>query len=48
MARRFGSAMISKADSTLFIYRISYIRVKAYLKGTAWLKTAKDGQILAA
>ncbi len=32
MARRFGSAIISKADSMLCIYSIWYIRVKEYLK----------------
>ena len=32
MARRLGSAMISKADSTLFIYSIAHIRVKAYIE----------------
>ncbi len=30
MARRLGSAMISKADSTLFIYFIMHILVKVY------------------
>src|SRR5579885_163734 len=30
IARRFGSAMISNTDSTLCIYRIRNIRVKAY------------------
>jgi len=30
MARRFGSAMISKTDSTLFIYSTEHMRVKAY------------------
>jgi hypothetical protein len=30
MARRFGSAMTSKADSMLIIYAIKYIRVKVY------------------
>ncbi len=30
MARRFGSAMISNTDSTLFIYFNEHIRVKAY------------------
>jgi hypothetical protein len=30
MARRFGSAMISKTDSTLFVYYTEHIRVKAY------------------
>src|SRR5882724_1006350 len=34
IARRFGSAMISKTDSILCIYAITYIRVKAYLNGT--------------
>jgi len=30
MARRFGSAMISKTDSTLLIYLTTHIRVKVY------------------
>src|SRR5947209_3269779 len=30
IARRFGSAMISNTDSTLFIYSQWHIRVKAY------------------
>jgi hypothetical protein len=30
MARRFGSAMISNTDSTLFIYSTEHIRVKVY------------------
>src|SRR5215469_16589602 len=34
IARRFGSAMISNADSTLFIYSTEHILVKAY-KGRA-------------
>src|SRR6202451_4300756 len=32
MARRFGSAMISKTDSTLCIYPTRHMRVKAYIK----------------
>jgi hypothetical protein len=31
IARRFGSAMISNTDSTLFIYLKKHIRVKVYL-----------------
>src|SRR5438874_7533710 len=30
IARRFGSAMISNTDSTLFVYPIENIRVKVY------------------
>ena len=30
IARRFGSAMISKTDSTLFIYPTEHMLVKAY------------------
>src|SRR5579863_5364260 len=30
IARRFGSAMISKTDSTLFIYSTEHILVKVY------------------
>src|SRR5439155_26519908 len=30
IARRFGSAMIAKADSTLLIYSTEHMRVKAY------------------
>src|ERR1051326_4992253 len=33
IARRFGSAMTSKTDSTLFIYRDTYITVKEYYEG---------------
>ena len=33
MARRFGSAMISKADSTFCVYPKLYIRVKVYTAG---------------
>jgi hypothetical protein len=33
MARRFGSAMISKTDSILLIYSTAHIRVKVYLGG---------------
>lgn len=32
MARRFGSAMISNTDPTLFVYSMEHIRVKAYKK----------------
>jgi hypothetical protein len=32
MARRFGSAMISNVDSTLFVYLQTHIPVKAYNK----------------
>jgi hypothetical protein len=32
MARRFGSAMISNTDSTLFVYSKEHIRVKVYLQ----------------
>ena len=31
MARRFGSAMISNTDSTLFLYFIGHMLVKAYI-----------------
>jgi hypothetical protein len=31
MARRLGSAMISKTDSTLLIYVLRHMRVNAYL-----------------
>src|SRR5436305_15051833 len=31
IARRFGSAMISKTDSTLFIYPKEYMLVKVYI-----------------
>jgi hypothetical protein len=34
MARRFGSAMISNTDSTLFIYSTTHMRVKAYKRGS--------------
>lgn len=38
MARRFGSAMISNTDCTLFIYYSEYIRVKAYNSTTnGWI-----------
>ena len=30
IARRFGSAMISKTDSTLLVYAAGHIRVKGY------------------
>jgi len=33
MARRFGSAMISKTDSTLLIYSARHMRVKVYTSG---------------
>ncbi len=36
MARRFGSAMMSKADSTPSIYPIGHIHVKVYIDG-AWV-----------
>jgi hypothetical protein len=33
MARRFGSAMISNADSMVFVYSMEYMLVKAYTQG---------------
>jgi len=35
MARRFGSAMIANADSTLLIYSTEHMRVKVYNDGGA-------------
>ena len=48
MARRFGSAMISKAVCTLFIYLCVYIRVKVcyehqYLKEPGARRGSCDG-----
>ena len=33
MARRFGSAMISNTDPTLFIYSTGHMLVKVYIRG---------------
>ncbi len=40
MARRFGSAIISNTDSTLFVYSREHIRVNAYT-GTGHLLAVK-------
>ena len=42
IARRFGSAMISNTDSTLFVYSAGHIRVKIYTGGQAMEKKGAD------
>src|SRR4029077_18910718 len=46
IARRFGSAMISKTDSTPYIYSIEHMLVKVYYPGA--VRRARPGQLSSA